>query len=34
LPDSLFQIYGLNQQDTSALRERMRAWARRISPTH
>lgn len=34
LPDSLFQIYGMNQQDTSALRERMRAWARRISPIH
>jgi Nucleotidyl transferase AbiEii toxin, Type IV TA system len=31
LPDSLFQPYGMNPQDTSALRERMRAWARRIS---
>lgn len=31
LPDSLFQPYDMNPQDTSALRERMRAWARRIS---
>lgn len=31
LPDSLFQPYGMSPGDTSALRERMRAWARRIS---
>jgi Nucleotidyl transferase AbiEii toxin, Type IV TA system len=31
LPDSLFQPYGIDAEDTSALRERMRAWARRIS---
>ncbi|MGH3158418.1 MAG: nucleotidyl transferase AbiEii/AbiGii toxin family protein [Streptosporangiaceae bacterium] len=31
LPDSLFQPYGLSPEDTSALRERMRSWARRIS---
>lgn len=31
LPDSLFQPYGMNSKDTAALRERMRAWARRIS---
>jgi len=30
LPDSLFQPYGMNSKDTAALRERMRAWARRI----
>jgi len=30
LPDSLFQPYGMGSQDTSALRERMHAWARRI----
>ena len=34
LPDSLFQPYGASPEDTSALRERMRAWARRISTTH
>jgi len=33
LPDRLFQPYGMSLQDTSALRERMRAWARRISTT-
>lgn len=33
LPDSLFRPYGLSPEDTSALRERMRAWARRISST-
>ncbi|MGO9083446.1 MAG: nucleotidyl transferase AbiEii/AbiGii toxin family protein [Streptosporangiaceae bacterium] len=31
LPDSLFQPYGMSPRDTAALRERMRAWARRIS---
>ncbi len=31
LPDSLFQPYGIDAEDTSALRGRMRAWARRIS---
>jgi hypothetical protein len=31
LPDSLFQPYGMRPEDTSALRERMRTWARRIS---
>jgi sensor domain CHASE-containing protein len=31
LPDSLFQPYGMDPEDTSALRERMRAWAGRIS---
>jgi hypothetical protein len=31
LPDSLFQPYGMRPQDTLALRQRMRAWARRIS---
>lgn len=31
LPDSLFQPYGMSPMDTAALRERMRAWARRIS---
>jgi hypothetical protein len=31
LPDSLFQPYGMGAEETSALRERMRAWARRIS---
>lgn len=31
LPDSLFRPYGMSLEDTSALRERMRAWARRIS---
>jgi hypothetical protein len=31
LPDSLFQPYGMVAQDTLALRQRMRAWARRIS---
>ena len=30
LPDSLFQPYGMSSQDTSALRERMHAWAQRI----
>lgn len=31
LPDSLFQPYGMDPEGTSALRERMRAWARRLS---
>lgn len=31
LPDSLFQPYGMSPNDTSALRERMHAWARRIN---
>jgi hypothetical protein len=31
LPDSLFRPYGMSPDDTSALRERMRAWARRVS---
>jgi hypothetical protein len=31
LPDSLFQPYGMSPKETAALRERMRAWARRIS---
>lgn len=31
LPDSLFQPYGMNPHETSALRGRMRAWARRLS---
>jgi hypothetical protein len=31
LTDSLFQPYGMRPQDTLALRQRMRAWARRIS---
>lgn len=30
LPDSLFQPYDMSPQDTSALRKRMHAWARRI----
>jgi Nucleotidyl transferase AbiEii toxin, Type IV TA system len=34
LPDSLFQPYGMSPADASALRERMRAWARRISTSH
>jgi hypothetical protein len=33
LPDSLFRPYGLSPEGTSALRERMRAWVRRISST-
>ena len=31
LPDSLFQPYGMTPQTTLVLRERMRAWARRIN---
>jgi hypothetical protein len=31
LPDNLFQPYGMSPKETAALRERMRAWARRIS---
>lgn len=31
LPDSLFQPYGMNPGATSALRDRMRSWARRLS---
>jgi hypothetical protein len=31
LPDSLFRPYGLSPGDTAALRERMRAWAARIT---
>lgn len=31
LPDTLFQPYGMSPEDISALRERMRAWASRIS---
>jgi hypothetical protein len=31
LPDSLFRPYGMSPEDTAALKERMRAWARRIS---
>jgi hypothetical protein len=31
LPDSLFLPYGMTPEDTSALRERMRAWARRVN---
>jgi hypothetical protein len=31
LPDRLFRPYGMSPDDTSALRERMRAWARRVS---
>lgn len=30
LPDRLFQAYGMSPDDTAALRERMRAWARQI----
>jgi hypothetical protein len=31
LPDRLFQAYAMSPDDTAALRERMRAWARRIN---
>ncbi|HEX3490304.1 MAG TPA: nucleotidyl transferase AbiEii/AbiGii toxin family protein [Streptosporangiaceae bacterium] len=31
LPDRLFQAYGMSPEDTAALRERMRAWARQIN---
>jgi hypothetical protein len=31
LPDRLFQPYGMSPEDTSALRERMHAWARTIN---
>jgi len=31
LPDSLFQPYGMNPHETSALRDRMHAWAQRLS---
>jgi len=31
LPDNLFQPYGMSPKETAALRERMRAWARRIN---
>lgn len=31
LPDSLFQAYGMSPDDTAALKERMRSWARRIN---
>lgn len=31
LPDSLFQPYGMSPGDASALRERIHAWARRMS---
>jgi hypothetical protein len=31
LPDRLFQAYGMSPDDTSALRERMRTWARQIN---
>jgi len=31
LPDSLFKPYGMSPEETSALKERMRAWARRLS---
>lgn len=31
LPDSLFRPYGMSPEDASALRERIHAWARRIS---
>jgi hypothetical protein len=34
LPDSLFQPYDMSPEDASMLRERMRAWARRISTAH
>ena len=34
LPDSLFQPYGMNPEDTSALRERVRAWAERLRTAH
>jgi hypothetical protein len=34
LPDSLFQPYGLGPENAAALRERMHAWARRISTAH
>jgi len=33
-PDRLFQPYGMGPGDVLALRERMRAWARRISAAH
>ncbi len=31
LPDNLFRPYGMSPKETAALRERMRAWARRIN---
>lgn len=34
LPDSLFQPYGMSPENAAALRERMHAWAGRISTAH